>query len=111
MTDVPASFPHPIKLGAIAGAQPKLLVQKVGDKYVSGVTEEDLKERYAICSDMVEQLHAYSERKLLENPTQSKSTLVESIKVSVKNKGWGFSDAEIDWIGKELASKLSIPAS
>ncbi len=49
----PADFPRHVHLGAVPGAQPKLLMtQYLGRFYVPGCTPPELLERWSICEDL-----------------------------------------------------------
>ena len=107
MATVPDSFPRPSALGSVTGVHPKVLATKVGERYITGPTDREIEERHFICADLADQLHAYGQRKLQETPSRSLPSLLDAIKLSVKSKGWGFSDPEIDWIMGEVDQKLS----
>lgn len=65
---LPANFPRALLLGAVSGAQPKLLVRVIDGKYVTGMTDDELLSRHDYCEDLVQQLVAYSRRKATANP-------------------------------------------
>jgi hypothetical protein len=64
----PEDFPDDTELGTVSGAIPKLLVYKLGRKFVDGMTTEELYLRYGVCFDMVNQIVDYCHRKLKEQP-------------------------------------------
>ena len=64
----PADFTRDYGLAAVAGVQPKLVVRKVGDVYVHGLTADELYARYDMCVDLTHQLADYCDRKLKERP-------------------------------------------
>ena len=107
MATVPDSFPRSGALGAVTGVHPKVLATQVGDQYITGPTEREVEERHFICADLADQLYAYGQRKLQETPSRSLTSLLDAIKLSVKNKGWGFSEPEIEWIMSEVDKKFS----
>ena len=93
----PSDFPRDYGQGAIGGAQPKLLVRKIGDTFVQGLTEEERYARYDACFDMVKQLAAYCHRKLLERPEWSPKELLEKVRTSVEARAdWDFSPGEVN---------------
>lgn len=54
---VPSDFPRPVHLGAIGGAQPKLLMVKYNGRFYSpGCTPPELYERWNNCEDLARQL-------------------------------------------------------
>lgn len=69
--EIPADFPRGFLPGGVPGAQPKLLVRKVGEKYFSEMTDDERRERYEICSDFAQQLISYCKRKQTEKPEWS----------------------------------------
>lgn len=97
---VPPDFPRGDACGAVAGAQPKVLVRKVGDEYVAGLTDEELQERYETCVDLVQQLVPYARRKQFHDAN------AEKLKTGLQAKGWGLSSQEIDWVMGKVAVAL-----
>lgn len=105
---VPADFPSSRSYGAVAGAQPKLLVTKVGDEYVAPLGDESLtRQRYLMCEDLLQQLTAYRERKASENPDWPTETLSTKIDTAVRQKApaWGLSPAEVSWLLRRLSQE------
>lgn len=45
----PEDFPRDYGVGAVSGAQPKPLVRKVGEVFVSGLTKDERYARYDNC--------------------------------------------------------------
>ena len=111
MATIPPDFPTGRPEGAVPGAQPKILVRKVGDQFISGYTPEELAERYDICEDLVRQLVPYCARKQSENPTWSKDDLVSRVRKGVQAKDWGLSGPEIEWIVTQAVQPLQWPQS
>ncbi len=63
---VPDDFPrHPFP-ASLPGAQPKFSARLIDGRYVVGPTEDELIARFLMCSDLVDQLTSYTERKRLE---------------------------------------------
>lgn len=100
---VPPDFPRGDPRGAVAGAQPKLLVRIEGDQYVAGLTDEELQERYEMCADLVRQLVPYAQRKRLHAGDAQK------LKNGLKAKDWGLTIQEIDWVVGKVAATLGWP--
>lgn len=97
-TDIPDDFPCGPNVGAVPGAQPKLLLRKIGDAYISGWTDQERAERYQVCSDLVAQLVPYARRKLKTNPTWDVSDFSRDLAAGIRAKPWGLTEVEIDWV-------------
>lgn len=107
---VPADFPrrgHPV---AVSGYQPKLGVRLIDAKFVEGWTDDELHARFEACVDLVEQLTAYCNRKLVELPDTSLSALLPRVRKGVEAKDWGLSTDELDWTMKQVARRVTGPA-
>jgi hypothetical protein len=104
--DVPPDFPQEV-LGAVPGAQPKLLVHRTADgRYVD--TAASLRaERWAICQDLCEQLVDYVNKHL--PPGESAAAYASTLGVAIerKRKSWGMSEAEIAWVRRELVRRFA----
>lgn len=107
ITDIPEDFPNELS-GAVAGAQPKLLVSKDDGRLVDDA-ETVRAERYAICVDLREQLVEYVNKKLRES-SQRADALVPKVIASVQRKrfGWGLSPAEATWVCGQLAKHFEV---
>ena len=88
------------------GAQPKLLVRKEGDRYVSERNEEERAERYAICVDMVEQLRPHAQRHHDAHPDWGRQGVRDRLHAAIRAKGWDFTEAEIQWIVRNACLTL-----
>jgi len=99
---VPADFPREGLPGAVTGAQPKLLGRMADGKFIIGLTDAELYERYGTCEDLVQQLYAYCVRKQRENPDWSQEFVLERTAKGVEQKcqtgEWDFSVAERGWM-------------
>jgi hypothetical protein len=102
---VPDDFPRDPPPGAVPGAQPKLLVRKVGETFVSGWTEEEIAQRYEVCADLVTQLIPYVRRKQEANPTWSREELERRLAAGIRAK-WNFSEPEISWMVRHACRNL-----
>jgi len=98
LADIPEGFPRGPAPGAVAGAQPKVLLRQVGGRFVSGWTEEELVTRYDVCADFVTQLAEYGRRKLDANPQWGRAGLEIRLAAGIRAKAWGFTEAEIAWM-------------
>lgn len=104
-SNIPSDFPREIA-GAVPGAQPKLLVRKEGDRYVSEGNEEERAERYGICVDMVEQLAPRAQRYHGAHPDWGREGVQERLHAAIRAKGWDFTEAEIQWIVRNACLTL-----
>jgi hypothetical protein len=103
----PPDFPRDYGLGAVTGVQAKLLVRKVGDAFVQGLTAEELYDRYDNCFDLVNQLEAYCRRKLQEKPEWVPGELFEKVRASVTSRtDWDFSAGEVNWMMLQLSARM-----
>ena len=105
-TKIPEDFPRGPPTGAVAGAQPKLLLRKVGDTFVSGWTEEELAVRYEICADLVTQLIPYVRRKREANPAWSRAEFESRLATGIRSKPWGLTEPEIHWLVRRACETL-----
>lgn len=104
--EIPADFPREFLLGSVPGVQPKLLVRKAGEKYISGMTGDERRERYEICADLAQQLISYCERKKNERPEWSIEDILRKINQGIRSKNWDLSEAEILWTMERVAQGL-----
>ncbi|MDM0024631.1 hypothetical protein [Variovorax saccharolyticus] len=104
---IPSDFPRSLELGAVAGYQSKLAVKMVEGRFVEGLTDEEHKERFLACQDLVEQLESYCRRKLRENAALDVPTLLPLVRRGVVNKDWDLSVSELDWIMNRLSDRLN----
>lgn len=105
---VPEDFPRPVHLGAIGGAQPKLLaVEFQGRYYEPGMTPPEIYERWVICSDLTEQLTEKSaQSKAGKRSHIPEAKILEQYFTRLLHTKWT-SAAEARWIIKSVARKLS----
>lgn len=104
--DVPTDFPREF-VGAVPGAQPKLLVQKnENGEYVSEAKSLRA-ERWAICADLCEQLVHYVNKHWNGQPPRA--AYVEQVvqALDAKKSQWGVSRAEVDWVAARLSAAMS----
>lgn len=105
---IPDDFPRSTPLSAVAGVQPKLAVRKVSDRYITGLTEEELQRRYAYCDDLAQQLMAYCRRKALEHPEWTHEANLDRMArgVAQKAEAWDLSVEEQRWIEGQVKALL-----
>lgn len=104
---VPYDFPRARHPTSVSGYQLKAPVRLVEGKFVDGWTDAELFARFDACSDLVEQLTAYCNRKLAELPGATLENLLPRVRRGVVNKGWDLTDAEIDWIIARVNTRMS----
>lgn len=105
---VPGDFPRDYLVGAVSGVHPKLLVRKIGERYVEGLSADELYARFDNCIDMVGQLELYCHRKLQERPEWGVSELLTRVKVTLRSKReWDFSAGEVDWMMAKLSARMN----
>jgi hypothetical protein len=111
---IPSDFPPGGWSGAVAGAQPKVLVRRFDSRYVVGLTNDERQERYEACADLSSQLTTYALRKMTENPARSaKATLTSLEAAIIRRVGsgvWQISVAEIAWILAQVGAALKAHA-
>jgi hypothetical protein len=103
---VPADFPQSRPPAALAGAQPKLAVRKMGGTFSADFTPEELTARYSMCDDLLVQLLPYCNRKRREHPAWTESQLLTKVAASLRIKGWDLTEPEIEWLVGQLSTQL-----
>lgn len=103
---VPEDFPrHPFP-ASLSGAQPKFSARLIDGRYVVGPTEDELTARFLMCSDLVEQLTSYTEKKRHERKELRLAALLDQVDVGIRRKGWEVDKLELDWIMNHLRAKF-----
>lgn len=100
---IPTDFPRTFGRGAIGGAQPKVLLRRENEELVTGMSEQELANRYDYCDDLANQLNDYCQRKIHENPDWSIEFVVERTERGLQQKissgEWPIlSHEEVRWI-------------
>jgi hypothetical protein len=103
---VPEDFPRYSFPASLSGAQPKFSARLIDGRYVVGPTEDELKARFLMCSDLVDQLTSYTERKRLERKDLTLVALLDQVDMGIRIKGWEVDKLELDWIMKQLRAKF-----
>jgi hypothetical protein len=107
-SSVPQDFPREVPMGAVPGAQPKLLVrQEAGQFVATEPSDEEVQGRHELCEDLVQQLLRYRARKQAERPDWTPAQVREKTAAGVRRKsfGWGLSPAETEWILRRLVAE------
>jgi hypothetical protein len=112
---LPANFPRALLLGAVSGAQPKLLVRRIDGEYVTGLTDDELLSRHDYCENLVQQLVAYSRRKETENPDWTHEFNLERTTKALVQKGrtgeWDITVDEQAWMMGRIRDYLLVAQS
>ncbi|TAM55187.1 MAG: hypothetical protein EPN57_04075 [Paraburkholderia sp.] len=111
---VPDDFPREPAPGLVPGAQPKLLVRKMDERYRIGLTDEELWARYEACEDLARQLAEYASRKMSSSGLLLNDALervAKGLKAKVGASQWDFYPAEITWMIKRTRELLSAATS
>lgn len=103
---VPKDFPRSLPLASLTGAHPKLAVVFRDGKYVQEYSEEERATRFEICDDLCEQLVVYSLRKMASKPEWTLEQYLGQLRAGLPRKGWGLTDAEMDWLVERLKIEL-----
>ncbi len=107
-------FPVEPILGAIGGAQPKLLLSRSENgTYVSPRrSPEEIMHRFTVADDIADQLVSYFKRKKMEYPDWTDEKNYERIRLALINKAaegkWSFTEAEQKWIMDRLRERSAI---
>lgn len=107
---VPADFPRDPFPASLSGSQLKFSARKIGDRYVVGLTAEELQERYEMCQDLATQLIARTNRKreegLVPDIDAFYSETERRIRSQSERDGWDFSEPELKWIFERMRADL-----
>jgi hypothetical protein len=107
---VPSDFPRSMHLGAVSGAQPKLLMTRYNGRfYMPGCTPPELYERWDICEDLARQLAQKSlESKAGKRAHMTEAEILDQYLPRLIAMKWT-SEAEARWIIRRSAEMLSWP--
>lgn len=107
ITEIPADFPRPVQLGAVSGAQPKILVIAKHGRFLAPETKQsELKQRFDICEDLVHQLAVKSlESKAGKRAHLSEAEILLQYRMRLIATKWT-SVEEAHWIIDKVASKI-----
>jgi hypothetical protein len=81
-------------------------MRKIGEKFVSGWTDEELAMRYDVCADLVTQLIPYARRKSEANPAWGCIAMERRLAAGIRAKPWDLSEPEINWIVRHACEGL-----
>ena len=97
----PPDFPREPELGSVSGAQPKLLLTKVGDRFLTGFTEDEVHRRWLVCEDLVQQIVAKTGKRMREGRINDLNDHVNKLQVWLEAQaweGWSVTSAEARWM-------------
>jgi hypothetical protein len=101
-TVIPESFPRESVLASVSGFQNKITARRINGKYIVGLTEEEILERYINCEDFAQQIVDYCLRKAVENPDWTHDfnfdRTIRGVAHKVSQRVFRFSDSEQDWM-------------
>jgi hypothetical protein len=103
---VPSDFPRDPFPAALSGSQPKFSARFIDGQYVVGLTQEERKQRYLACADLVDQLTAYVKRKHSQRPDLTLSAILDNVASRIPYQGWDLGHSEIDWMVKHLRARF-----
>lgn len=105
--EIPFDFPQPEHMGALPGAQPKLLaVMFEGKFYIPGCTPPELLERVAVCNNLIDRIMArIKEVHEGETADDSRNEILKAYLVRLNAANWT-SSAEARWIIRKVAEQL-----
>jgi hypothetical protein len=102
---VPDDFPRDVAPASLSGAQPKISVRMIDDKFVAGLTAEERAERWTICEDLAHQLVPKTLKDAARNPDHLHDETLRRVRRAVEAKGWT-SVVETDWLIERLHNLL-----
>lgn len=95
---VPDDFPRGSAAATVPGSQPKFLARKIGERYIVGLTEEELYARWDYCEDLAQQLAARTRRKMASGLVPDLEAFYQETQRRVRGQGWDIDEAEVQWL-------------
>lgn len=113
MRDIPQDFPRGFTSPTLPGAQPKFVARKIDGKYVVGLTQSELYERWVYCEDLAQQLATRTLRKQAAGLVPDLDAFYSETERRVRGQGWELSHDEVIWLMKRTRAlaEHSTPAS
>jgi hypothetical protein len=109
MKSIPEDFPRGFTAPTLPGAQVKFNARKVGDRFVVGLTQEELYERWAYCEDLAQQLADRTRRKQEAGLASDLDAFYKETERRVRGQGWDLSEDEIKWLMQRTRALASTP--
>lgn len=98
MSKVPEDFPRVAPAATIPGAQLKFAARKIDGRFLVGLTEEELCERWKYCEDLAQQLAARTQRKRAAGLISDLDVFYKETEQRVRGQGWDLSNDEVVWL-------------
>lgn len=76
---------------------------------MNNFSDKELTARFAMCDDLLLQLLPYCRRKQAEHPEWTSEQLLKKVATSLRAKGWDLTNAEADWLIRQLDAQLRQP--
>lgn len=111
MKVIPHDFPRGPAVASIPGTQAKFLARKINGRYVVGLTDEELYERWDFCEDLAKQLAARTLRKQAGGHISDLEAFYKETEHRVRGQGWGLNEDEVKWLMKRTRSLAMDPKS
>jgi hypothetical protein len=108
MKDVPDDFPRGHHAPTVPGAQPKFIARKIDGRYVVGLTEAELHDRWAYCEDLAQQLAIRTLRKRAAGLAPDLDAFYCETERRVRGQGWDISNEEVIWLMKRTRALAKI---
>ena len=108
---IPGDFPCGGATASLSGVHPKLSVRRddTTGLYVTGPNNVELRERYDICADLVDQLVAKCRRnRQTKYVAMSEQAILSGLFDKLRKSGWG-TEPEMAWVVRHTASELGWP--
>lgn len=104
---IPSDFPVSIRLGALPGAQPKMMASHYkGHFYMPGSSPPELFERWTVCEDLAQQLATKSlESKAGKRAHLTETEILDQYLSRLIATNWT-SEAEAQWVIRRTAELL-----
>lgn len=109
MTDIPDDFPRDFSAPTLPGAQAKFMARRIGGRFVVGLTNEELHQRWANCEDLAHQLAVRTQRKQVEGLVSDLDTFYRETEHRVRGQGWDLTNEEVIWLMKRTRALAGSP--
>lgn len=108
---IPKDFPRGGATASLSGVHPKLAVRRdeTTGMYVAGPSDVELRQRYDLCANLVDQLVAKCRRnRQTKYVAMSEQAILSGLFGKLKKSGWG-TEPEMAWIIRHTAYELEWP--
>lgn len=108
---IPEDFPRKGPTASLSGVHPKLAVRldASAGAYVAGPTDDEIRERYDICADLVQQLVAKCQKNRgTKYASLTEAKILAGLFEQLTKTNWG-SREEMAWIIRHTAFELGWP--